>query len=65
MSRKAHRLAGAPPDTKSMSPPNRVSPLDPIAFGTAFAAITIASLAASLLPAWRATRTDPTRVLRD
>jgi len=48
-----------------MSPPNRVSPLDPIAFGTAFAAITIASLAASLLPAWRATRTDPTRVLRD
>jgi len=43
----------------------RVSPLDPIAFGTAFAAIAIASLADSLLPAWRATRADPARVLRD
>ncbi len=43
----------------------KVSPRDPLAFGAAFAVMTIAALAACFLPAWRATRTDPARVLRD
>jgi putative ABC transport system permease protein len=43
----------------------KVSPRDPLAFGSALAVMTIASLAACLLPAWRATRTDPARALRD
>jgi ABC-type antimicrobial peptide transport system permease subunit len=42
-----------------------VSPRDPLAFGVAFAVMTIAALAACFFPAWRATRTDPARVLRD
>jgi predicted permease len=42
-----------------------VSPNDPLAFGLAMAVMTITSVAACLLPAWRATRTDPARVLRD
>jgi predicted permease len=41
-----------------------VSPRDPLAFAVAFAVMTLASLAASFLPAWRATRTDPIRALR-
>jgi predicted permease len=41
-----------------------VSPHDPLAFGSAFAVMTITAIAACLLPAWRATRTDPARVLR-
>ena len=43
----------------------RVSPRDPLAFGAAFAVMTIAALAACCLPAWRAARTDPARALRD
>jgi putative ABC transport system permease protein len=43
----------------------KVSPRDPLAFGTAFVVMAIASLAACFLPAWRATRTDPVRALRD
>ena len=43
----------------------RVSPRDPLAFGSAFMVMTIASLAACLFPALRATRTDPARALRD
>ncbi len=43
----------------------KVSPRDPLAFGAAFAVMTIAALAACFLPAWRATRTDPARVLRE
>ena len=43
----------------------KVSPLDPLAFGSAFVVMTIASLAACFLPAWRATRIDPIRALRD
>ena len=43
----------------------KVSPRDPLAFGSAFLVITIASLAACFLPAWRATRIDPVRALRD
>jgi macrolide transport system ATP-binding/permease protein len=42
-----------------------VSPRDPRAFGAAFAVMTIATLAACLIPAWRATRTDPAEALRD
>ena len=43
----------------------KVSPRDPLAFGLAFLVITIASLAACFLPAWRATRIDPVRALRN
>ena len=42
----------------------KVSPRDPLAFGTAFTVMAVVSLAASFLPAWRATRTDPAQVLR-
>ena len=42
-----------------------VSPRDPLAFGSALVVMTVAALAACFLPAWRATRTDPARVLRD
>jgi ABC-type antimicrobial peptide transport system permease subunit len=42
-----------------------VTPRDPLAFGLALAVMTITSVAACLVPAWRATRTDPARVLRD
>ena len=42
----------------------KVSPRDPLAFGSAFAVMTIAALAACFLPAWRAARTDPARALR-
>jgi len=42
-----------------------VSPNDPLAFASAVAVMTITSVAACLLPAWRATRTDPARVLRN
>jgi predicted permease len=41
-----------------------VSPRDPLAFGFAVAVIALASLVASLVPAWRATRTDPLLALR-
>jgi predicted permease len=41
-----------------------VSPRDPLAFAVALAVMTVASLAACFLPAWRATRTDPMRALR-
>jgi putative ABC transport system permease protein len=42
-----------------------VSPRDPLAFGAAFAVMTLAALAACFLPALRATRTDPARALRE
>jgi hypothetical protein len=42
----------------------QVSPRDPLAFAAAFAVMTVASVAACFLPAWRATRTDPIRALR-
>ncbi len=43
----------------------KVSPRDPLAFGSAVVVIALASFAACFLPAWRATRVDPARVLRD
>jgi predicted permease len=42
-----------------------VSPRDPRAFGAALAVMTITTVAACFFPGWRATRTDPARVLRD
>lgn len=42
----------------------QVSPRDPVAFGSALAVTAVASLAACVMPAWRATRTDPLRALR-
>lgn len=42
----------------------QVSPRDPLAFGAAFAVMGVASAAACLVPAWRATRTDPVCALR-
>ena len=42
----------------------KVSPRDPLAFGSALVVITVASLVACFVPAWRATRTDPLRALR-
>jgi macrolide transport system ATP-binding/permease protein len=43
----------------------KVSPRDPMAFASAFLVMTLAAFAACFLPAWRATRTDPARILRD
>jgi ABC-type antimicrobial peptide transport system permease subunit len=43
----------------------KVNPRDPVAFGSALVVMLIASLAACFLPAWRATRTDPVRALRN
>jgi macrolide transport system ATP-binding/permease protein len=42
-----------------------VSPHDPVVFGLALAAMTTTAMFACLFPAWRASRTDPVRVLRD
>jgi putative ABC transport system permease protein len=42
----------------------KVSPRDPLAFGSAFVVMMIVALAACFLPAWRATRIDPVRALR-
>jgi len=42
-----------------------VSPHDPLVFGAALVMMAITTILACLLPAWRASRTDPARVLRD
>jgi ABC-type antimicrobial peptide transport system permease subunit len=42
-----------------------VSPHDPWVFGSALAVMALTALSACLLPAWRAARTEPARVLRD
>jgi ABC-type antimicrobial peptide transport system permease subunit len=41
-----------------------VSPHDPRAFAIAVAAVIAAAVVACLVPAWRATRTDPIQALR-
>jgi putative ABC transport system permease protein len=43
----------------------KVSPHDPRVFGSALMVMTITAISAFLLPAWRASRTNPARVLRD
>ena len=43
----------------------KVSPHDPLAFGSAFVVMAVVAMAACFLPAWRATRTDPLKALRD
>jgi len=42
-----------------------VSPRDPRVFAAALVIMSVATIPACLLPAWRASRTDPARVLRD
>ena len=42
----------------------RTSPRDPVAFGVACGVMMAATLAACMVPAWRASRTDPVRALR-
>ena len=42
----------------------KVNPRDPRAFGSAVVIIAVAALVACLVPAWRATRTDPLQALR-
>jgi len=41
-----------------------ISPRDPMAFVSAFVVMTVVSLAACFVPAWRASRIDPVRALR-
>jgi predicted permease len=43
----------------------KVNPRDPMAFVSAFVVMTLASLWACFFPAWRGSRTDPARALRD
>jgi predicted permease len=43
----------------------QVNPRDPVVFSAAAVVMIVAALAACFLPAWRATRTDPVRALRD
>ncbi|PYL46883.1 MAG: hypothetical protein DMF32_11735, partial [Verrucomicrobia bacterium] len=43
----------------------KVSPRDPIAFGTAFIILLVVALIACFLPAWRATRIDPVQALHE
>jgi putative ABC transport system permease protein len=43
----------------------KVSPRDPIAFGTAFFILIVVAFIACFLPAWRATRIDPVKALHE
>jgi ABC-type lipoprotein release transport system permease subunit len=43
----------------------QVNPRDPVAFASALAVLILISIAAVLLPAIRATKTDPASVLRE
>jgi len=43
----------------------KVSPRDPIAFGTAFIILLVVALIACFVPAWRATRIDPVQALHE
>jgi predicted permease len=42
-----------------------VSPHDPLSFASALTVMMITAVTACLVPAWRATRTDPARILRE
>ncbi|HEU4416245.1 MAG TPA: ABC transporter permease [Candidatus Angelobacter sp.] len=42
-----------------------VSPRDPLAYATAFAVMVVVAVAACFFPAWRASRIDPGKALRD
>jgi ABC-type antimicrobial peptide transport system permease subunit len=42
----------------------QISPRDPVSFLTALAVMLMAGLVASVLPAWRATHTDPLKALK-
>jgi putative ABC transport system permease protein len=41
-----------------------VKPVDPATFAAVAAVLTAVAIAASLVPAWRATRVDPVRALK-
>jgi len=43
----------------------KVSPRDPVAFGSGVIIMAIVSVAACAFPAWRAAQTDPVRALRN
>ena len=43
----------------------KVDPQNPVALGAAFLVMMLAALAACFMPAWRATRIDPVRALRE
>ena len=43
---------------------DKVSPHDPLAFASATAVVVVAALLACVVPAWRATQTDPIQALR-
>jgi ABC-type antimicrobial peptide transport system permease subunit len=43
----------------------KVDPRNPVALGLAFLVMLLAALVACFVPAWRATRVDPVRALRD
>ena len=43
----------------------KVGPRDPESFGAALLVMVVAAVSACFLPAWRATRTDPVRALRE
>jgi ABC-type antimicrobial peptide transport system permease subunit len=43
----------------------KVSPRDPLAFGAALAVMLVVAVAACLVPAWRASRIDPSHALRE
>jgi putative ABC transport system permease protein len=42
----------------------QVSPRDPLVFAVALVVVSLSAAAACVVPAWRATRTDPVQVLR-
>lgn len=44
---------------------HHVRPRDPVTLATVTALVAAVGLAATLLPAWRASRVDPAAVLRD